>query len=499
MIRVFVVDDEKLVRRGIIGLIDWEKYGMEVVGDSGNSQETLEFLKREEVDLLFSDLEMPGLSGVPFLQEVKKVRPEIQIVVLTMHQEFELIQQSLRVGILDYITKAQIEGENVDAFMESIRERYRETVRYTQLSERRVGPEEISIWEAPDKKQGKAFAGLLKKAGVGFEKLDDRHLLLQEGVQTDEFLKAPEAEQSSLICLTEVKGIAYSQLEDLLKGTVKEKLFQDREPGRMVYEYRYPELVNTQPGESRKTVLELSMKMEFMLVQKVYEETLEIIRHAALNNEERVAAFYHFNLHWCEFSGKDFSRYFEEVGSFRWWYEWKGWFDEIRKKVLERVGEDREELESIQAIHQAMNYIREHMDREITLEELLRLTGMSKSYFSRNFKDVTGKTFVTYLNDMRIETAKKYLTETKQPIYWIASQVGYVDEHYFRRVFRERTGVTQNSFVKNAKKAENLHRKLVKQDNGIQKRGQSYLQNKQNMILPFLDTNDSGFEAERNL
>lgn len=446
MIRVFVVDDEKLVRRGIIGLIDWEKYGMEVVGDSGNSQETLEFLKREEVDLLFSDLEMPGLSGVPFLQEVKKVRPEIQIVVLTMHQEFELIQQSLRVGILDYITKAQIEGENVDAFMESIRERYRETVRYTQLSERQVGPEEISIWEAPDKKQGKAFAGLLKKAGVSFEKLDDRHLLLQEGVQTDEFLKAPEVEQSSLICLTEVKGIAYSQLEDLLKGTVKEKLFQDREPGRMVYEYRYPELVNTQPGESRKTVLELSMKMEFMLVQKVYEETLEIIRHAALNNEERVAAFYHFNLHWCEFSGKDFSRYFEEVGSFRWWYEWKGWFDEIRKKVLERVGEDREELESIQAIHQAMNYIREHMDREITLEELLRLTGMSKSYFSRNFKDVTGKTFVTYLNDMRIETAKKYLTETKQPIYWSASQVGYVDEHYFRRVFRERTGVTPKQF-----------------------------------------------------
>ena len=446
MIRVFLVDDEKLVRRGIIGLIDWEKYGMEVVGDSGNSQETLEFLKREEVDLLFSDLEMPGLSGVPFLQEVKKVRPEIQIVVLTMHQEFELIQQSLRVGILDYITKAQIEGENVDAFMESIRERYRETVRYTQLSERRVGPEEISIWEAPDKKQGKAFAGLLKKAGVSFEKLDDRHLLLQEGVQTDEFLKAPEAEQSSLICLTEVKGIAYSQLEDLLKGTVKEKLFQDREPGRMVYEYRYPELVNTQPGESRKTVLELSMKMEFMLVQKVYEETLEIIRHAALNNEERVAAFYHFNLHWCEFSGKDFSRYFEEVGSFRWWYEWKGWFDEIRKKVLGRVGEDREELESIQAIHQAMNYIREHMDREITLEELLRLTGMSKSYFSRNFKDVTGKTFVTYLNDMRIETAKRYLTETKQPIYWIASQVGYVDEHYFRRVFRERTGVTPKQF-----------------------------------------------------
>ena len=43
---------------------------------------------------------MPGLSGIPFLQEARLIRPEIQIVVLTMHQEFELIQQALRIGIL---------------------------------------------------------------------------------------------------------------------------------------------------------------------------------------------------------------------------------------------------------------------------------------------------------------------------------------------------------------------------------------------------------------
>ena len=126
MIRVFVVDDEKLVRRGILGLIDWEKYGMEVVGDSGSGEETLEFLRKREVDLLFSDLEMPGLSGIPFLQEARLIRPEIQIVVLTMHQEFELIQQALRIGILDYITKAQIEEENIDALMDGIKIRYLE-------------------------------------------------------------------------------------------------------------------------------------------------------------------------------------------------------------------------------------------------------------------------------------------------------------------------------------------------------------------------------------
>ena len=60
MIRVYVVDDEKLVRRGIIGLIDWEKYDMEVVGDSGSSEEALRFLGEKGADILFSDLEMPA-------------------------------------------------------------------------------------------------------------------------------------------------------------------------------------------------------------------------------------------------------------------------------------------------------------------------------------------------------------------------------------------------------------------------------------------------------
>lgn len=186
--------------------------------------------------------------------------------------------------------------------------------------------------------------------------------------------------------------------------------------------------------------------MEFMMSQQHYQRGMEMIHYAGMSQEERTAVFYHFNLYWSEFSGKDITRYFEEVGSFQWWYQWEEWFDEIRRLVLQKVGGTNEELGTIDAVHRAMNYIREHMDREITLDELLKLTGMSKSYFSRKFKELTGKTFVTYLNDMRIEAAKKYLRETKQPIYWIARQVGYTDEHYFRRIFREKTGDTPKKY-----------------------------------------------------
>lgn len=66
-----------------------------------------------------------------------------------------------------------------------------------------------------------------------------------------------------------------------------------------------------------------------------------------------------------------------------WWYQWREWFDQVRSLVLRSIEGTDAELATMQELHKAMNYIREHMDRDITLEELLWLTGMSKSHFSR--------------------------------------------------------------------------------------------------------------------
>ncbi len=454
MIRVYVVDDEKLVRRGIIGLIDWKKYEMEVVGDSGSGEEAVAFIRTNEVDILFSDLEMPGLSGIPFLREVKAVRPQIKIVVLTMHQEFELIQQALRVGILDYITKAQIEEENVDAFMLSIQKRYLETVHHLQLEERKINTGEVYIWETENKETGEEAIRLLEKIRFPYERLSENRLLFSgecNVIRLKAMVEDMGVDKSSLIELKQVRGVSCDRLEDILQTVVRKKLFTDRRPDCFTYAYIYPDLSReqTQTGISRREIPELCMKMEFMISQDCYERGMEKIRDADLSLEERIAVFYQFNLYWSEFSGKDFTCYFQEVGGFKWWYQWKEWFDDIRRLVLKKAGENGEEIGIMEAIHKAMNYIREHMDRDITLGELLRLTGMSKSHFSRNFKKITGKTFVTYLNDLRIEAAKKYLMETRQSISWIARQVGYADEHYFRRIFKERTGENPKKYRDN--------------------------------------------------
>ena len=124
MIRVFVVDDERLVRRGIISTIDWERYDMSVIGEADNGENALAFLETQTVDLLFTDLTMPGLSGFDFLESVRIKYPNLPIVVLTMHQDFEFCQMAFRLGVLDYITKAQLEADNLDAVMRNISLKY---------------------------------------------------------------------------------------------------------------------------------------------------------------------------------------------------------------------------------------------------------------------------------------------------------------------------------------------------------------------------------------
>lgn len=446
MIKVYVVDDEKLVRQGIIGLIEWEKYDMEVVGNSGSGEETILFLRENEVNILFSDLEMPGLSGMDFLKEVKETQPDTHIVVLTMYQEFELIQQSLRIGILDYITKAQIEEENVHAFMSGVRKRYLESI---QLYDRVISDNEVYIWITEGSTQRENAMNLLKEYALAFELLGDSYIFFSgecNCILLMHLVELSGGQQSVLVELKQVKGISHNQLKDILDREIKILLFRERKPGNYRYTFIYPELPEIKRGDSRQEILSSCMKMEFMLDTNRYEEVIERIRCADLSSEERTAVFYHFNLYWSEFSGRDIRLYFDEVAYFKCWYQWREWFDQIHIAVQKRIGNTGTGIGTMELIHKAIIYIREHMDREIALDDLLHITGMSKSFFSRNFKKVTGKTFITYLNDMRIDSAKKYLIETEQSVHWIAIQVGYVDEHYFRKLFKDKTGKSPKKY-----------------------------------------------------
>lgn len=95
------------------------------------------------------------------------------------------------------------------------------------------------------------------------------------------------------------------------------------------------------------------------------------------------------------------------------------------------------------------NYVNENMNKALKLEELAAICSLSPGYFSRVFKKETGKTVITYINEMKIEKAKELLKNSEAPIINISLDLGFDDCGYFIRVFKKITGVTPKAFREN--------------------------------------------------
>lgn len=123
MIRVLIVDDDKLARKGLISIMPWSMHDMEVVGEAANGAKALEFLEKNPVDLVFVDLSMPVLSGIELIEEICIQYPNLYFIVLTFYEDFEYIQKTLRLGALDYISKVRMDTENYTKILDRIQQR----------------------------------------------------------------------------------------------------------------------------------------------------------------------------------------------------------------------------------------------------------------------------------------------------------------------------------------------------------------------------------------
>jgi two-component system, NarL family, invasion response regulator UvrY len=114
MIRVLIVDDHQLVRRGLAQIIS-ETAGMEVAAEAGDGQEAVDALRTVHCDVVVLDISMPGKGGLDVLQELKSTSPAARVIILTMHPEEQYAIRSLREGASAYLTKASAPEEMIEA------------------------------------------------------------------------------------------------------------------------------------------------------------------------------------------------------------------------------------------------------------------------------------------------------------------------------------------------------------------------------------------------
>jgi DNA-binding NarL/FixJ family response regulator len=102
--RILLVDDHPLTSEGLANVINREA-DLEVCGVAGNPAEAMSALTRLKPDLMVTDMTMPGRSGIEFIKDVHAVRPELPILVLSMHDEMLYAERALRAGARGYVMK----------------------------------------------------------------------------------------------------------------------------------------------------------------------------------------------------------------------------------------------------------------------------------------------------------------------------------------------------------------------------------------------------------
>lgn len=105
MIKVFLVEDEIVMREGIKNNIKWEQEGFEFVGEASDGELAYPLIQKTHPDILITDIKMPFMDGLELSRLVKHEMPDVKIIILSGYDEFEYAKEAISIGITDYLVK----------------------------------------------------------------------------------------------------------------------------------------------------------------------------------------------------------------------------------------------------------------------------------------------------------------------------------------------------------------------------------------------------------
>ncbi|MGL5031844.1 MAG: UvrY/SirA/GacA family response regulator transcription factor [Aeromonas sp.] len=114
MINVFLVDDHELVRTGIRRILE-DVRGIKVVGEAQSGETAVAFCRQHHPDVILMDMNMPGIGGLEATRKILRLRPDVRIIVLTMHCENPLPTKVMQAGAAGYLTKGAAPDEMIQA------------------------------------------------------------------------------------------------------------------------------------------------------------------------------------------------------------------------------------------------------------------------------------------------------------------------------------------------------------------------------------------------
>lgn len=451
MIKALIVDDEKLVRKGIISVFPWEQYQFEIVGEAGNGKIALQMLQEQVIDLMFVDLTMPVMGGLELMKEAVERFPNIRIVVLTCHQDFNYIQEAMRLGAIDYIVKTQLDDNTIKDALERISTRILKEKNYRSLSQSGEADHDGYVLVGED------------MAEFPFEFLEPKQVFkINNGIwfissieSRDTYNQAQSyiSNQEGWIWL-EVHGLSeqttsvfYSKLRTLVPLFLFYHLLPGQKTGVLPLNAFTSERMNG--SEEWRTLEEKWLNLRWIYED---EDFADLIERTAYYMPEREKINHLMNgllAPWLAvIQDEQLRKGLQQRDTFPLWNQWVSWLKSIRLHIQNDMKRHSYAGEVVVNLVRAIRYIQEADDYSFSRDELATKYFMSGSYFSQCFKDIVNKAYGEYLKEIRLNKADHFLRETNRPIYQIAELTGFQDEKYFSKVFRNHFGNNPQDYRK---------------------------------------------------
>lgn len=117
MIKVFLVEDEAIIRRGIKNNIPWEKEGFEFAGEASDGELAYPMIKKVKPDIVITDIRMPFMDGLELASIIRKEMPTTKIIILSGYNEFDYAKRAISIGVTDY----QLKPISSDKLLETVK------------------------------------------------------------------------------------------------------------------------------------------------------------------------------------------------------------------------------------------------------------------------------------------------------------------------------------------------------------------------------------------
>lgn len=482
MDRVVLIDDELWTLVGLRNSFDWASHGFEIAGEFGSSLEALDFLRREPADVVFTDIRMPGITGLDLLRRLRESGSDVEVVIVSGFSDFEYARDAIRWGAAEYLVKP-VEMDESDTLLQRLRARIddrnrrRDLEALESLSCDPCDVRSLFRTRGLEGSDGGFLCALVEGKEGGFPQ-NIIHLESFQGVMIRTGRRRSYLLLNTPVGFEPDPGVfeAFRTDQGLLRiGIAQCAVLPNRLPESM-----RQALVAFESGfvESSKSVgiygfqaAVLQRCVEVLrdawieggtgVLSRALGKVRDIFLSEGLGSEEAAGLWNHVQV-WVPLDFSTMETIAPEALATRF-TDFDGLLVALhellsvhkvalpdRPKCSGAAAQDEEE--EIRSENRAFNdllaYMRLHYPESLQIRELADRFHISLSYCCLLFRKTLSKTFSEHLTELRMANAGELLREGNLSLAEICERIGFNDYYYFIRVFRKHYGIPPSRYRK---------------------------------------------------